>query len=149
MRMKIPHEALIVLIAIAMFATGCATGSAAKVTQLPKTIDAACEFYRDGKPAVVQYVDWAKTNWDATNADGSPVIGAEQKELLSKLYSYLPKLDAIGGDICHIADALKAAESGGKFSIGAALKSVDVDDVLAVAMKVATTAAQLKAKGVF
>lgn len=139
---KLLSFTLVALLSIAALA--CASGAGVPA-QLSETVTEACTFYQKVKPLVLEYREWATQNWNAeiTLPDGQrvPVIPADQKELLRELDSYLPKLDTAGQQICLVAEASdlrRAAKSA----------AVDWDRVLSVTLKVATTAAQLKAEGV-
>lgn len=141
---------VIALLAIACFALGaCATSSAAPTitAQIPNTISEACSFYRTVKPQVVTYVQWASLNWERkVPGTEHPVVPDLQKVLLLELKEALPKLDRLGADVCALNDALGAINEGKKIARGG---SVDWDAVLSTVLKVASTAAQLKAQGAF
>jgi len=147
------HIFLVILVLVIGAGAGaCATSSQKPlaISSLPKTMSEACNFYRTTKPQVVAYVDWTTANWNATvPGTNAPLIPGEQKKLLLQLHDHLPQLDALGVDVCSISDALDSIAKGQAASGGvkAALKNINWDDVLANIIKVAATAAQLKAQG--
>lgn len=129
---------LIILALIAALCLACAGTQPTVITQIPKTVGEACDFYRNTKPMVVAYVQYRSANWETT-----PEV---EKALLLQLRDQLPMLDELGQDVCAISDALSAIEEGRQIVTGG---NVDWDSVLSTVLKVASTAAQLKAQGAF
>jgi hypothetical protein len=130
------------IVTLALMAALCLSCASAPqpsvITSIPQTIKEACDFYTKVKPQVVAYVQWAAANWSK--------IPDDQKVLLLDLKAALPKLDSVGVNVCAISDALSAIEEGKKIRTPA---GVDWDAVLSTVLKVAATAAQLKAQGAF
>lgn len=136
--------AMVMLVALATVAcTSSRSSPNSNLTELTETITEACGFYQKAKPHIVAYSEWAKANWEVTVTlpDGTTVdlITPEQKALLAELNVYLPKLDEAGGTICLLAGHNASSRDS---------PAVNWDRVLAVTLKVATTAIQLKAEGV-
>lgn len=130
--------AMVMLLALATMACTSTRSS----LELTATITEACAFYQKARPHIVAYAEWAKANWDVKiTRDGTAVdlITPEQKTLLRELSGYLPKLDKAGDTICLLAGHNASSRDS---------PAVDWDRVLAVTLKVATTAVQLKAQGV-
>ena len=128
---------LLFVVLLASLVIGC--GSMPR--DLTNTINEACAFYQESKPAITAYVQWAQDHWDdeITLPDGRVValIPDDQKALLLEIYAYLPKLDAAGQTICAVAYPSDLVKPG----------HVDWDRVLSVTLKVAGAAAKLHAQG--
>ncbi len=145
----------IVLVSACSFLLGCASTyakPAAIAKSLPQTIDQACKFAKETRPQVIEYRNWAITNWDGkVPGTDVPIIPDIQKQLLLKLNAHLDELDKLGVDVCAIDAVLKAAAEGKGVAgdLAGGLKSINWDKVLSAVLKVATTAAQLKAQGAF
>lgn len=128
----------IILALIAALCISCASTNSTVITQIPKTVKEACDFYQKTKPIIVRYVQWAVNHWDE--------LSPEQQGLLRELHTYLAVLDGLGIDVCAISDALDAIQSGKKIVTKG---NVDWDAVLSTLLKIAGTAAQMKAQGAF
>lgn len=136
---------LLLVVALVGLPACASTGPPLNVgEQLTNTIAATCEFYREARPTVVEYREWAVLNWDTKLVlpDGSEValVPERLKPRLKKLDEYLPKLDASGQVFCDARDGISAARASPGF---------DFDDAISIVLKVATTAIQLKQSGVF
>lgn len=132
---------LLLAVLVGLSVTGCA--SSGVQTELSETVVEACDFYQKARPHVVAYRAWAVEHWDdqveIAHGVAVPVIPAEQKELLRELDSYLPRLEKVGETVCAVAAGVRST----------ATRQVDWDRALAVTLKVATTALELKASGAF
>jgi hypothetical protein len=107
------------------------TGCASLPDQLPETMKQACSLYQIVKPEVLRLRAYARDNWTA--------IPPDVQVTLTKLNGYLPELDRAGQLICAASGV-----AGSRIDTS----NVQWDDVLSTVVKVAGTAAELKAKGV-
>ena len=156
------------ILSVALLAVVLITGCASTTIPMQASAREACEFYREVRPSIISYRAWAAQNWDAVvyvpldphrspvvlpadqfkalvrpNEASDPlplraiaVISDEQKKLLLQIDAKLPQLEHAGVALCTVAYTANSRE-------------IDWDEVLAVTIKVASTAAQLKAQGAF